>query len=56
MNVQDSYPNGDCPDCGEKIPEEAQDGENCLNCGHIWWLEDISEQEDEAFFKNTLTD
>lgn len=56
MSVQNSYLNGACPDCGDKIPKEAQDGENCPNCGHIWWLEDVDEQRNDAFSKSLLTD
>ena len=25
-----------CPDCGDDVPAEAQYGEECLNCGHVW--------------------
>ena len=34
--VKDDYENGECPDCGEPIPEDAYYGGNCENCGHVW--------------------
>lgn len=37
--IQDSYPNKECPDCGEPIPEDLQEGQDCRNCGHIFCLE-----------------
>jgi len=30
------YENGECPDCGEEIPNKAQREEECSNCGHVW--------------------
>jgi hypothetical protein len=30
------YDDGECPDCGEPISEEAVREENCPNCGHVW--------------------
>jgi len=36
MKIQDSYPNGACPDCGESIPENAEDGDECKNCEHVF--------------------
>ena len=34
-----SYPKGVCPDCQDDIPKEAQEGGQCSNCGHIFWVE-----------------
>ena len=28
-----------CPDCGEEIPIMATGGDECKNCGHIFWPE-----------------
>lgn len=41
--VRNSYPNKECPDCGENIPYDVIDGEECENCGHIFY--DESKQE-----------
>lgn len=27
-----------CPDCGDDIPENVCDGEECCNCGHVFNL------------------
>jgi hypothetical protein len=32
--VQLSYLNAECPDCGTPIPNGAEDGDSCDNCGH----------------------
>lgn len=34
-----SYPDGECPDCGEKIPKDVVEGEACENCGHVFTVE-----------------
>ena len=34
--IRDQYPNGECPDCGENIPYNAEYGDECENCGHVW--------------------
>ncbi len=34
--IIDSYPNGVCPDCLEKIPEDVSDEDGCDNCGHVF--------------------
>lgn len=37
MNViKDNYPEGVCPDCRTLIPDDAVDGTECKNCGHIF--------------------
>jgi hypothetical protein len=33
------YLAGECPDCGEKIPSVAVEGDECGNCGHVFWFE-----------------
>jgi len=35
--LTEAYEDGRCPDCCEDIPEDAIDGSNCLNCGHVFW-------------------
>lgn len=32
-----TYPDNCCPDCGEAIPVETEDGEACSNCEHVFW-------------------
>ncbi len=34
--IKDEYPKGECPDCGEDIPEFATPGESCENCEHVF--------------------
>jgi ribosomal protein S27E len=42
--LQAAYIDGECPDCGDPIPNKAKDGESCQNCGHVFW-EDVQEDE-----------
>ena len=35
MAVRDAYEDGECPDCGEKIPPRVPNGWACHNCGHV---------------------
>jgi len=35
--VKDSYENGECPDCGEDIPNDVSNGDGCSNCGHVFY-------------------
>jgi hypothetical protein len=35
--IKQSYLDGECPDCGEPILDNATEGEGCLNCGHVFW-------------------
>lgn len=30
------YEGGKCPDCGQEIPSDAEDGTNCVNCEHVF--------------------
>jgi hypothetical protein len=34
--VKDFYPDCLCPDCQDDIPDDAVEGEECLNCGHVF--------------------
>jgi len=38
-SIKDSYENGECPDCGDDIPVEVMEGEECKNCGHAFFAE-----------------
>ena len=37
--VRDSYPNGECPDCGKPISVTIPSGAACSNCGHVFYHE-----------------
>ena len=37
--VKDSYEDGVCPDCSEDIPDDCVDGQECSNCGHVFYKE-----------------
>jgi len=37
--VKDAYEGGVCPDCGEEIPDDVDEGEDCSNCGHTFHSE-----------------
>jgi len=45
--VKDCYEGGVCPDCGKDIPVEAGHGDECLNCGHIFWFERVTDDPKE---------
>lgn len=36
MSIKDHYDNGECPDCGESIPDDCKQGEQCANCDHVF--------------------
>ena len=40
MSIQNSYPGGECPDCGEPISGLTEQGDECENCGHVFVGED----------------
>lgn len=35
--MKKSYKNGECPDCGDPIPKRTSDGDECKNCGHVFY-------------------
>ena len=39
--IKDSYPDGICPDCSLDIPDNMVDGGECINCGHIFYSEEL---------------
>jgi hypothetical protein len=41
--IQAAYEDGECPDCGEDIPDPAVAGDECSNCGHVFLLYGCSE-------------
>lgn len=36
MKPKDDYTDGECPDCGTPISDEAEFGEHCPNCEHVF--------------------
>lgn len=34
--IKDNYEDGECPDCGDPIPDTAVAGDNCTNCEHVF--------------------
>lgn len=39
-SIKNSYPNGICPDCNEPINDDVENGDECPNCGHVYWEEE----------------
>ena len=35
--VKASYEGGVCPDCQEEVPNNAKEGSECSNCGHVFY-------------------
>ena len=31
-----SYDDGECPDCNLEIPDDVEEGQACINCGHVF--------------------
>lgn len=46
MSIKDNYENGECPDCGDAIPDDIVDGGECSNCGHVFYEEMKSDDKD----------
>jgi ribosomal protein S27AE len=44
-SVMGVYENNECPDCGQPIPLDAQVGEACDNCGHVFYQ--LTENDDD---------
>jgi hypothetical protein len=36
--IRESYSDAECPDCGDPIPEDVVDGQECKNCGHTFCI------------------
>ena len=34
--IKASYEDGECPDCGEQIPNDVKEGQECKNCDHVF--------------------
>lgn len=35
--VKENYHNGLCPDCGKPMPDDIKGGQECSNCGHVFY-------------------
>lgn len=46
--IKDSYPNGECPDCGEAIPDDVVEGQACSNCEHVFTTEQPNDEPDDS--------
>jgi tetratricopeptide (TPR) repeat protein len=46
--VKDFYSNGNCPDCGEPIPESATEGDDCSSCGTVFGRDAAAEANSEG--------
>jgi len=54
MNIiKDSYENGECPDCGEDIPDDVSNGDGCSNCSHVFYSP-VKPDITEATLEDTL--
>jgi hypothetical protein len=42
--ILNSYENWVCPDCLLPIPEDIQEGESCVDCGHVFCIERESDE------------
>ena len=40
--VRSNYTKGECPDCFALIPPRAIDGDECLNCGHVFYSKETT--------------
>ena len=45
--LQASYDDAECPDCGEAIPDVAVNGDECSNCGHVFYEDEGLEDDYE---------
>lgn len=43
--IKESYENGECPDCGEPIPNDVVAGQACSRCGHVFVEETPNDDE-----------
>ena len=46
--IKDSYEKGECPDCGEDIPNDVSNGDGCSNCSHGFYSP-VKPEMDEPF-------
>lgn len=46
--IKAAYHNGECPDCGDEIPDDVQEGQACANCEHVFGEERPNNEPDES--------
>lgn len=46
--VKESYHNGECPDCGETIPDDVVEGQACANCEHVFYAERPGDEPNDS--------
>jgi len=51
--IKSSYPNGECPDCGEEIPSDVCTGDACSNCEHVFSEQRKSDDPKPSFAEIT---
>jgi len=49
-----SYEGGECPDCGEDIPTDAEEGHTCSNCGHAFFLQRPADDNKAVIVSRTI--
>jgi hypothetical protein len=47
--IKDAYVDGVCPDCQDPIPDDIVEGGECINCGHVFWLDDSDEKANGCY-------
>ncbi len=45
--IINNYPYGVCPDCGWKIRKNVKEGDDCRNCGHVFYGSQAAENAAE---------
>jgi hypothetical protein len=50
--MRENYENGECPDCGEEIPEDMPEGGECENCGHVFCSPKPDDDAPESDYEN----
>lgn len=44
--MREEFEEGECPDCGEVIPEGTENGDECENCEHVFHFGEDSEEDE----------
>lgn len=53
--IKKLYENGECPDCGDMIPNNVVEGDACAGCGHVFY-EQHPDDDDAPVFIVDLPD
>lgn len=43
-SVRDGDEDGECPDCGTPIPDDAEEETGCVECGHVFMLAGLDDE------------